>query len=183
MLLSTPSTDVGSMPSLIIMAIGPPARIDWPTTVCCHVATGPCASSPTLTAWTYIGRYSPAPVSSSRLNCSRIGARPPIALATLTAATEKSLHTLARRPKLPPDTSVCSLTLSIGSPAAFAANIWSNVGNWCPDHVSSVPSCSHATQFIGSIVAWARNRDSYTASIGLTGAGDPDDHPHLVHRL
>jgi hypothetical protein len=28
-------------------------------------------------------------------------------------------------------------------------------GNWCPDHVSSVPSCSHATQFIGSIGAWA----------------------------
>src|ERR1700676_3124023 len=161
MLLRTPSTDVGSMPSLIIIsAIGPPARIDWPTTVCCHVATRPCASSPTLTAWTYIGRYCPAPVSSSRLNCRRTGARPPIALATLTAATVKSLHTLARRPKLPPDTSVCSLTLSIGSPAAFAASMWSNVGNWCPDHVSSMPSCSHATQFIGSHDGRRRNGTS-----------------------
>ena len=103
------------------------------------------------------------------MNCSRTGARPPIALATLTAATVKSLHALARRPKLPPDTSVCSLTLSIGRPAALAANMWSKVGNWCPDHVSSMPSCSQATQFIGSIVAWARNGNSYTASIVLTG--------------
>ena len=148
------------MPSLIISAIGPPAMIDWPTMVCSQSATRPCASSPALTAWTYIGRYSPAPVSSSRLNCRRTGARPPIALATLTAATVKSLNTLARRPKLPPDTSVCSLTLSIGSPAALAANMWSNVGNWCPDQVSSMPSCSQATQFIGSIVAWARNGNS-----------------------
>ncbi len=149
------------MPSLIIIsAIGPPAMIDWPTMVCCQAAMRPCASRPALTAWTYIGRYIPAPMSSSRLNCSRTGARPPIAFATLTLATVKSLHTLARRPKLPPDTSVCSLTFSIGSPAAFAANMWSNDGNWCPDHVSSMPSCSQATQFIGSIVAWARNGNS-----------------------
>src|SRR6266851_9280394 len=142
--------------------------------VCSQTVTRPWASSPALTAWTYIGRYSPAPVSSSRLNCSRTGARPPIALATLTAATVKSLHTLARRPKLPPDTRVCSLTLSIGSPAAFAASMWSNDGNWCPDHVSSMPSCGHATQFIGSIDAWAKNGNSYTASIVLTGAGVAD---------
>src|SRR6202163_487846 len=182
MLLSTPSTDVGSMPSLIIIsAIGPPALIDWPTMVCCQVATRPCASSPALTAWTYIGRYSPALVSSSRVNCSRTGARPPIALATLTAATVKSLQPLARRPKLPPDTSVCSLTLSIGSPAAFAANMWSKVGNWCPDHVSSMPSCSQATQFIGSIDAWARNGNSYTASIVFIAAGAADDVVGLVN--
>src|SRR2546430_5308605 len=62
------------MPSLIIIsAIGPPARIDWPTMVCCQTAMPPCASSPALTAWTYIGRYSPALVSSSRLNCTRTG--------------------------------------------------------------------------------------------------------------
>src|SRR6202165_5196982 len=162
------------MPSLIIAAIGPPAMIDCPTLVGPQTWTRFWAPSPAFTAWTYIGRYSPAPVSSSRLNCSRTGARPPIALATLTAATVKSLHTLARRAELPPDTSVCSLTLSIGSPAAFAANMWSNVGNWCPDHVSSMPSCNHATQFIGSIGAWARNGNSYTASMVLTGEGAAD---------
>src|SRR3984893_17010335 len=142
--------------------------------VCSQSVTRPLASSPALTAWTYIGRYNPAPVSSPGLTGGRPGARPPIALATLTAATVKSLHTLARRPKLPPDTSVCSLTLSIGSPAAFAANMWSNVGNWCPDHVSSMPSCNHATQFIGSIDAWARNGNSYTASIVFIAAGAAD---------
>src|ERR1700720_1390636 len=149
--------------------------------VCSQTVTRPWASSPALTAWTYIGRYSPAPVSSSRLNCSRTGARPPIALATLTAATVKSLHTLARRPKLPPDTSVCSLTLSIGSPAAFAANMWSNVGNWCPDHDSRMPSCNPATPFIGSIQSWARDGNSYTASIVFIAAGVADDVVGLVN--
>ena len=50
-------------------------------------------------------------MSSSRVNCTRTGARPLIALATLTAATVKSLQALARRPKLPPENTVCSLTL------------------------------------------------------------------------
>jgi hypothetical protein len=55
---------------------------------------------------------------------------------------------------------VCSRTFSIGKPAAFAAAMWSKVGNWWPDQVSSSPSCSQATQFIGSIVAWARKGNS-----------------------
>ena len=99
-------------------------------------------------------------MSSSRVYCRRTGARPPIALATWTAATVKSDQLLARRPKLPPETSVCSLTLSIGRPAASAASLWSKVGNWWPLQVSSMPSCSQATQFIGSIDAWARNGNS-----------------------
>ena len=148
------------MPSLAIASIGVPATIDWPTMSCFHEAMPPVASRPTLTACTYIGRYRPAPVSSSRVNCSRTGARPLIALATLTAATVKSLQALARRPKLPPENTVCSFTFSGGRPAALAANMWSKLGNWCPLQVSSMPSCSQATQFIGSIAAWARKGNS-----------------------
>src|SRR5580765_838796 len=63
----TPSTEVGSMPSLTSISIAVPVTIDWPTTVCCQPATRPCASMPAFTACTYIGRYSPAPMSSSRV--------------------------------------------------------------------------------------------------------------------
>ena len=79
------------MPSFTSASIAVPAMIDWPTTVCCQPAILPCASMPALTACTYIGRYRPAPMSSSREYCKRTGARPSIAFATLTAATVKSL--------------------------------------------------------------------------------------------
>jgi len=52
----TPSTEVGSMPSFIIISIGVPATIDWPTTECSQPTTAPCASSVAFTACTYIGR-------------------------------------------------------------------------------------------------------------------------------
>ena len=149
-----------STPSLISIAIGVPAMIDCATTACFHDAILPSADSPTSTARTTIGRYSPAPMSSSRVYCTRTAARPLIATATLTAATVKSPYALARRPKLPPEISECSLTLSSGSPAALAANMWSNVGNWWPAQVSSMPSCSQATQLCGSIGACARNGNS-----------------------
>ena len=137
-LSATPSTEVGSMPSFTIISIGVPATIDWPTMTCFQSARRPAPSTDAFTECTYIGRYRPAPVSSSRVYCRRTGARPPIALATFTAATVKSDQLLARRPKLPPETSVCSLTLSIGRPAASAASLWSKVGNWWPLQVSSM---------------------------------------------
>jgi hypothetical protein len=84
------------------LSIAVPARIDWPTMACFQLAMRPLSSTPTLTACTNIGRYRPDAVSSSREYCSRTGARPPIAFATLTAATVKSLYAFARRPKLPP---------------------------------------------------------------------------------
>jgi hypothetical protein len=145
---------------LIIIAIAVPATMDCVTTACFHEATLPASSRPTWTECTTSGRYRPALMSSSRVYCRRTGARPLMATATLTAATVKSLQALARRPKLPPDTSTCSFTLSMVKPAALAANWWSKVGNWWPAQVSSMPSCSHATQPCGSIGAWARNGNS-----------------------
>ncbi len=108
---------------MIIIAIAVPATMDCVATPCFHDATLPAPSRPTWTECTAIGRYRPALMSSSRVYCRRTGARPLMATATLTAATVKSLYALARRPKLPPETSECSLTLSSGSPAAFAANM------------------------------------------------------------
>ena len=63
-------------------------------------------------------------MSSSRVHCTRTGARQPIALPTATASATMSASGTARRPKPPPVIITCSLTCSGGIPAMPAATAW-----------------------------------------------------------
>jgi hypothetical protein len=52
-----PSTEVASMPSLMMKASkGVPAMIDWPTMVCVQAEIAPAASRPRRTRLCHIGR-------------------------------------------------------------------------------------------------------------------------------
>ena len=71
-------------------------------------------------------------------------------------AASTMTSTSARRPKPPPRNGVCTVTASLGKPAAFAANHFASVGAWLPAQTSQRPSLTSAVAFIGSIVACAR---------------------------
>jgi hypothetical protein len=57
-----------------------------------------------------------------------------------------------------------AVTLSTGTPAASAAAACTRVITCVPVHISQAPGVSETLQFCGSIVAWARNGSSYSAS-------------------
>ena len=106
------------MPSFTIVSIGVPAMIDWPTIVCCQPAMRPCASSADLD-----GVDVHRPVEAARRcrpRASRTAAAPArapsIALATLTAATVKSLPGVGAPAEAAARDSVCSLTFSSAGP-------------------------------------------------------------------
>ena len=91
---------------------------------------------------------------------ARTGARPPIALATLTAATVKSLYSVGAAAEAAAGHERVQLHLLHRQAGGLGGEHVVEGRELVADQVSSMPSCSHATQFIGSIVAWARNGNS-----------------------
>ena len=92
-------------------------------------------------------------MSSSRLQTTFTG--PSTCCATLTARAVPS--TSSRRPKPPPKRWLWTLTASFGSPVMSATTAWVRAGAWVPTQMSQPSPRTWAVQFIGSIVAWARN--------------------------
>ncbi len=95
-------------------------------------------------------------MSSSRVHTTLTG--PSTCLAMRTAATTMSGSSL--RPKPPPSRCLWTVTFSTGRPAAFAASDCTRVMIWVPIQISQESGLRCTVQFIGSIVAWARNGSS-----------------------
>src|SRR6516225_3308510 len=66
--------------------------------------------------------------------------------------------------KPPPSRCWCTVTLSVGRPAALAAYCWTRAMACVPIQTSHEFGVTCTVQFIGSIVACARNGISYSAS-------------------
>ena len=93
-------------------------------------------------------------MSSSRVQTVFTGT--PAALATCTASLTKSDAGVARRPNPPPRNSVWMDTFAGGTPAIFAADIWSMVWNCVPVQISQRSPSIFTEQLSGSIGACAR---------------------------
>src|SRR6267142_697329 len=102
-------------------------------------------------------------MSSSRVQTTFTGI--PAAFATCTASATKSDRGFARLPNPPPRKAVWMVTCSGGTPAIFAAMVWSLVWNCVPVQISQRFPSSFTVQLSGSIGACARYGTSYSASI------------------
>ena len=95
-------------------------------------------------------------MSSSRVQITCTGA--PIFIDVSTASCTKSVR--PRRPSPHPKKVGCTDTLSIGRPVICAAALCVPCGLCVGAQTSHLSGCTWAVQFIGSIVAWARNGTS-----------------------
>ena len=86
----------------------------------------------------------------------------PNSLAAIAAVTISSAS--VRRPKKPPRYCWWITTLAGSTPTASAIRGTQRVAHCVPTNMWYVPSCSVATQFIGSMQAWARILVVYSAS-------------------
>src|SRR5438034_7720082 len=113
-------------------------------------------------------------MSSSRDHTTLTGA--PAAFDVSSASRRKSSSN--RRPKPPPRYVVCTLTFSGGTPPIPAPSPWAPVWNCVGAQMSTPSARTCAVQFIGSIVAWARNGSSYAASsfVGAAGSARSEEH-------
>src|SRR5881392_1897376 len=94
-------------------------------------------------------------MSSSRVHTSFTGLSPPMAFATAAASPATSPFGVARRPKLPPASSVLTRTLVGGKPRVLATTCWSIVGTCEPAQKSQPSAPTRTTASSGSMGACA----------------------------
>ena len=128
--------------------------------------------SPAYVARTWlvaIGCIRPTRASSARCHISLTGLR--IALLILAASSAASKK--SRRPNEPPPCMTCTLTLSWGSPTAWAIAAWAAIGVFSPDQTSARSDRTSATAALVSsaelLRKWKVNDASTDWASGVSG--------------